>query len=204
MIRKRQPRRKANELTPLKGKTCGHLLVLFKVAQGRKRRPQWRCECLPCGRRITVAHNRLIDKKRPKTHCGCLNKGLPTLFKKEYHAWSDAKARCHVKHHPTYPAYGAKGIRMCREWRDSFQAFLDHIGPRPSNEHSLDRRDPYGNYEPGNVRWATTKQQARNKKQTKYIKHPKTGKSARAADVAEELGMRYQSFRQMMIDRGEW
>lgn len=195
--------RGSNTLTPLKGTMCGDLYVIQKVAQGKHRRPQWRCECV-CGKRITVSHNRLIDKKRPKTHCGCKNKGLPTLYKREYHAWSDAQARCHTKHHPSYPSYGAKGIRMCKEWQESFKVFLDYIGPRPSELHSLDRINPFGNYEPGNVRWATTKTQARNKKGTKYIIHPVKKIRMTAAEAAEDMGMRYQSFRQMMIDKGDW
>lgn len=149
-------------------------------------------------------HNRLIDKKSPKTHCGCQRRGLPTQYKREYHAWSDAKARCHTKHHPTYPSYGAKGIRMCSEWQESFEKFLEYIGPRPSKAYSLDRIDPHGNYEPKNVRWATLKTQARNKKDTKYIKHPRTGNRERAADVADELKMTYQNFRAYMIREHSW
>lgn len=196
-------KRKTNSnLIQLKGVTVGELFVLFRTAS--KGRPKWRCECKACGSRVTVPHNRLIDKKNPKTHCGCLRKGLPTLFKREYHAWSDAAARCHILHHPTYPSYGAKGITMCNEWRDSFKAFLDYIGPRPEGGYSLDRIDAYGNYEPGNVRWADIQTQARNKKDTKWIKHPKTGKKVRAVEVAEEYNMTYQNFRNLMLKEGGW
>lgn len=196
-------KRTGSQLTDLKGQQCGELYVLFRVAQGKHHRPQWRCLC-SCGRRITTAHNRLIDKKRPKLHCGCKNQGLPHHNKREYHAWTDARARCHHKHHPSYPYYGAHGIRMCVEWRNSFEAFLKHVGPRPSDEHSIDRIDPYGNYEPGNVRWADKITQARNKKGTLWVTHLKTGKKIRAAEYAEELNLTYQAFRGMMISKGLW
>ena len=193
-----------NILINLKGKQLGDLRVLQKIAPKKKGgRPRWRCVC-SCGRRITVSHVRLIHKVNHKTHCGCKRKGLPTLQKIEYHAWWDAKGRCHNKKHPSYPQYGAHGIRMCKEWRTSFKAFFVHMGPRPSDKYSLDRKDPFGNYEPGNVRWATTKTQARNKKGTKYIIHPIKKIRTTAAEAAEDIGMRYQTFRQWMIDRGEW
>ena len=159
--------RKQNELTPLKGMQIGDLLVLQKIPQ-KKGRPKWRCLCV-CGRRVSVAHQRLIHKVHPKTHCGCKSKGLATLYKVEYHAWWDAKQRCHDKNHPGYPSYGAKGIRMDEAWQNSFELFLDVVGPRPSKLHSLDRIDAHGNYEPGNIRWATVKEQARNKKTTKWV-----------------------------------
>jgi hypothetical protein len=93
---------------------------------------------------------------------------------------------------------------MDEEWRKDFEVFLLHIGPRLSPNHSLDRIDPHGAYEPGNVRWATDKQQARNKKDTKFVKHPKTGERVKAADLAEELKITYQQLRHRMIDAGEW
>ncbi len=77
--------------------------------------------------------------------------------------WHVMIARCHNPESQSFPYYGARGITVCRRWRDSFEDFLSDMGPRPSPEHSLDRfPDQNGNYEPGNVRWATREQQARN------------------------------------------
>jgi len=96
---------------------------------------------------------------------------------------------------------------MCKEWDTldgGFERFLEHIKPRPVATHTLDRRDPDKGYEPGNVRWASAKEQGRNKRDTKWVTHPTTGKRIKAADLAEELGIRYQSLRQRMMKEGTW
>jgi hypothetical protein len=78
--------------------------------------------------------------------------------------------RCTNPKHPNWKNYGGRGISVCDEWRHSFKAFLAHIGPRPSSEHSLDRYpNNDGNYEPGNVRWATRSQQRRNTRVNHFV-----------------------------------
>jgi hypothetical protein len=74
------------------------------------------------------------------------------------------KARCSARTGKSYENYGARGIKVCDEWRADFLAFFRHIGPKPGPEYSVDRIDNDGNYEPGNVRWATRSQQAVNQR----------------------------------------
>jgi hypothetical protein len=74
------------------------------------------------------------------------------------------KARCLNSWHPYYHWYGARGIKVDPKWRDSFAAFLADVGVKPSPDHTLDRIDNDGNYEPGNVRWATWAEQTINKR----------------------------------------
>ena len=81
----------------------------------------------------------------------------------EWRAWLNAKQRVTNPKDPRWPNYGGRGIRMCQEWLDSFEAFLSYIGPRPDGT-SLDRINNDGNYEPGNVRWATAAEQRRNQR----------------------------------------
>ena len=82
----------------------------------------------------------------------------------EYSAWRSMVARCCDPDHPAFPRYGGRGIRVCARWRRDFMVFLSDMGPRPSSAYSLDRLDNDGNYAPENCRWATTYQQAHNKR----------------------------------------
>lgn len=88
---------------------------------------------------------------------------------KERHAWLDMKARCIDPLHPAYHRYGGRGILVCDEWIENFSAFYAHVGPAPNKMQSLDRIDNSKGYEPGNVRWATKRQQNSNKENTIYI-----------------------------------
>lgn len=79
----------------------------------------------------------------------------------EYTVWRGMIQRCHGKN--PHPRYGGRGIKVCDEWRASFSAFVQHIGVRSSRELSVDRINNDGNYEPGNVHWASSSDQAYNK-----------------------------------------
>lgn len=82
----------------------------------------------------------------------------------EYRAWVEMRQRCYNSHRRGYKNYGGRGIQVCAEWRHSFSAFLNDVGRRPSADHSLDRINVDGHYEPGNVRWATWLEQCRNRR----------------------------------------
>lgn len=73
------------------------------------------------------------------------------------------KSRCYNPRFAKFKRYGARGIRVCDRWRNDFAAFLADVGERPSLDHSLERKDNDGHYEPDNVVWATRMEQARNK-----------------------------------------
>lgn len=88
----------------------------------------------------------------------------------EYMVWASMIARCENPNTSNYLYYGGRGITVCRRWRESYTAFLEDMGSRPSNAHSLDRfPDQAGNYEPGNCRWATRKEQCRNRRGNQLI-----------------------------------
>lgn len=80
-----------------------------------------------------------------------------------YHTWENMRARCNNPNHTNYSAYGARGIKVCERW-DDFSKFVDDVGDKPSQVHTLDRVDNDGDYEPSNVRWATHRQQVHNQR----------------------------------------
>jgi hypothetical protein len=90
----------------------------------------------------------------------------------EYQAWRDMKYRCYNPNVKSYKYYGARGIKVCDQWRNSFTKFLEDVGERPGKGYSLDRIDNAGNYEPGNVRWETQENQMRN---TRLLRKSKSG-----------------------------
>ena len=80
----------------------------------------------------------------------------------EYPIWQQMNARCRNPRHPKYHRYGGRGITVCAEWRTNFATFLRDVGRRPIQGLTIDRIDNDGNYEPGNVRWSTPKEQQAN------------------------------------------
>lgn len=88
----------------------------------------------------------------------------------EWKCWSDIKQRCLNSDHKFFEYYGARGITISDLWKDDFAAFLAHVGPRPTPKHTIDRYpNNDGNYEPGNVRWATRKEQIDNRRSTHFV-----------------------------------
>ena len=104
-----------------------------------------------------------------------------------YKIWTQMIQRCHNPNSTAYQGYGARGIAVCQRWRDSFEAFLSDIGPRPSSGHSIDRYpNNDGNYEPGNVRWATPRQQLCNRRNNR--RYDVRGESLTLVELCEKYG----------------
>lgn len=112
--------------------------------------------------------------------CGCYKKecaianGQKTpkkthgLYKsREYRAWVALINRCENPRNADYSKYGGRGISVCARWRHNFTDFYTDMGQRPSANHSIDRIDVNGNYEPSNCRWATKSEQQKNKRPKK-------------------------------------
>lgn len=110
-----------------------------------------------------------------------------------YGSWQSMKQRCLNPSADNYARYGGRGITVCQRWLDSFENFLADMGERPTGA-TLDRIEGDGNYEPGNVRWATAKQQAANR--TSAWENPETGRTrnrdatlCKRGHVLAEVGM---------------
>lgn len=91
----------------------------------------------------------------------------------EYGVFKSMRARCLNPNNKSFRRYGGQGVKICDRWTGvaGFRNFLKDMGERPSAEHSIDRIDVYGDYEPSNCRWATMNEQNDNKKNTLHVKH---------------------------------
>ena len=132
------------------------------------------CICACGTERVLVSSRVRIGRSQS---CGCLGNELLSTTRKlhgksltvEYCAWYNSRLRCNNPECPGYDNYGGRGISMCSRWSENFENFLSDVGHRPGKGYSLDRIDVNGNYEPGNVRWATWEQQANNKRSNVLI-----------------------------------
>ena len=115
-----------------------------------------------------------------------------------YYSWAFMKRRCYDFKHPSYHQYGGRGVTVCNRWRHSIEAFVEDMGERPSSEYSIDRIDNDGNYEPGNCRWATRQQQARNTSRNVLLTHDGTTKCLAA--WVEDTGINRSTIRRRLRD----
>lgn len=157
------------------GDVVGGITLLHRLPYDRvKGVSRWMCRC-HCGREWAV-RSRGMGAMRS---CGCMKRQLLREAgtkhggsrTAEYAIWANILYRCSSRRAANYHLYGGRGITVCEHWRLSFAAFLSDVGPRPSPGHSIDRIDYNGNYEPGNVRWATSTEQNNNKRNTTMLSH---------------------------------
>jgi hypothetical protein len=102
-----------------------------------------------------------------------------------YQSWMSMKERCDDQRHKSYGSYGGRGIRYCEAWAD-FRGFLAYMGERPSGK-TLGRIDHAGDYRPGNCRWETYKQQARNRSSSRWIEF--RGETLTLTEWGERIGI---------------
>jgi len=178
----------------LSGIRQGSLLVIRRMGSREDGQSLWECRC-DCGKTCVKSSGNLRQgTKSCGAACGVSRSnrarsrhGLSRS--KENRAWMAAKQRCHNPKHPQFSNYGARGISMCDEWRQSFDAFIEYIGRAPSPKHTLDRIDNDGDYEPGNVRWATPSTQINNRRVTCVV--DLDGRKLSMKDACEEFGLPY-------------
>ncbi len=178
------------------GRNFGYLTVIGVLGKGVVT-----CKCA-CGTLHTVQRSALIGGRT--NSCGCASKKLQSLKRtkhgcvdsKEYRAWVALKQRCSNPLNPGYVNYGGRGITICPRWETSFEAFLEDMGLAPTEQHSLDRINVNGNYEPLNCRWATSIVQAYNRRNTTYLTWQ--GETKPAKQWASLLGINYATIRSRM------
>ena len=194
---------------PIPGDTKFGRLLFLGVGSRRiyksGTRSTWMMVC-ECGNRIDVDSTRV--RRGMTKSCGCIQKetAARTCFRHGYSNTAEwrilmgAIKRCSNENEKCYPRYGGAGIKVCKEWCDNPALFIEYIGPRPSPQHQLDRINSAGNYEPGNVRWATTKVQCRNRRVVHLVRHNGTELSAK--EYCEEVGLSYSTYQRRHLELG--
>lgn len=151
-----------------------NVIAFSHVSNGNS---MWVCKC-DCGKLTTVSAPNL---KHCTKSCGChltdilisRNKENSThnMSKtKEFKTWQAIQQRCHNPNDKDYEKYHGRGITVCKEWRNSFKQFFNDMGLCPSDKNSIDRINNNGNYEHGNCRWSTPKEQANNRRNSIAVK----------------------------------
>ena len=198
-------------IVDLTGQRFG-LLVAVARAGSNRNGSLWRCRC-DCGKERNVIGSNL--RKGNSRSCGCIrNKGLVERSKKhghggrgkhsaEYRTWRGMLARCRDK---DYPGYGADGIEVCARWEfgengmHGFECFFADMGTKPSHHHSIERKNSSGGYEPDNCRWAIAKEQARNRRTSRYV--TVRGMTMTVAEAAERYGVNYGTLQYRLNQMG--
>jgi hypothetical protein len=172
------------QLLDLTGQRFGHLVAFQRVGM-RWGGGLWECLC-DCGNAVRISSGNL--RSGHSQSCGCTRKARLAELKTthghtktssrtavEYKIWRDMLRRCQDERAGNFRYYGARGITVCERWskgeggRSGLDCFLADLGPRPSRDHSIDRIKNDRGYEPGNVRWATTDEQLRNRTKSRQV-----------------------------------
>lgn len=160
------------KLIDLTGQQFGWLTVVAR-AENIGRQTAWLCKC-DCGN-MKIAQGWNL-KSGQTASCGCKNKERPRTesithgqsYTRLYTIWIGMKQRCHYHKHMHFKHYGGRGIVVCEEWKDNFEAFHDWaIQNGYSESLTIDRINVDGNYEPSNCRWATYSEQNKNRRNSK-------------------------------------
>lgn len=165
------------KIKDLIGKTYSRLTILESSGIDKGGHRLVRCKC-SCGKEKIVRISHIVNNEIMS--CGCLEKenqkygsithGLARTM--IYRIWAGMIQRCYNHNEKIYKYYGGRGIRVCDKWKNSFSDFFLDVGSPPTKNHSLDRfPDKDGNYEPGNVRWATKIEQSRNLCNNVYLEY---------------------------------
>lgn len=175
----------------LAGQTYGRLTVVSE-AQKRFNQRHWLCACA-CGKETVVSQPNL--RSGVSTSCGCLHKEIISAqfatHRKtktpEYQVWKGMHQRCNNPKNKSFVRYGGRGIKICDAWLHSFDTFIGDMGPRPSDQHSIDRIDNNGDYAPDNCRWVLEDVQQLNKRSNHFIEFK--GERLSLSQWAEKLNL---------------
>lgn len=182
-------------LIEMTGKKFNGCLVLGRKGTNKDKKATWKCECF-CGQTFTAVGKDIRNGSTKS--CGCLKtkviveeghkrKTHGETKTRLYNIWRGMKKRCYVPNDTSYKHYGAKGIKVCDEWLESYEAFRDWSMKNGYKPHlTLDRINNEKEYSPENCRWENWVTQGRNRTNNVRVKFK--GKSMTLSQIAEELG----------------
>lgn len=182
------------------GKRFNNLTVLSRSYNNLNGESFFNCLC-DCGKEKRVQANRIRNGKTKSCGCKHIRNGnfKHGLYRStENIIWMGIKGRCYTPTSTSYKNYGARGIKMCDRWKNSFENFLADMGKRPSKKHSIERINNNGNYEPSNCKWATNLEQSKNKRTTKKIAF--NGEVYCMIEWAEKLNISYQTLQHRFMN----
>lgn len=179
----------------LPGQVFGFLTVVRRAGSrpkiGKGTYATWLCRCT-CGKEVEIVGQKLRNGKQKACAQGHFwassdNSLLAKQNRSEHASWVRMRERCYQPTKDRYPQYGGRGIVVCDRWKDSFANFLADLGPKPTPDHTIERNDVNGNYEPSNCRWATRAEQSRNMQRTFYVEYE--GERMLFIDLVKRLGL---------------
>ena len=147
-------------------------------------RINWLCRC-DCGNQTSVCGSNLTSGRTAS--CGCRKVRHGQSYTPEYRVWLSMKQRCLDPNSDAYANYGGRGIAIDPRWITAFENFAADMGSRPSDNHSIERRDVNGDYEPGNCYWGTWDEQANNRRNNRTVTHE--GVTKTVAQWARDFGI---------------
>lgn len=199
-----------SKLINLVGQKFGRLTVLKRVENDKNGQSRWLCRCsCPEHNEVIVISANL--RKGGTKSCGCYSTEM--LIKRStkhghkndtiYNVWARMKQRCNNPKDPGYADYMGRGIKVCKRWENSFQAFYDDVSKLPhfgEKGYSINRIDNDGNYEPGNVEWSTPTEQANNRRNSQRI--PYNGEEHSLTEWGRILNISYRVLRRRINELG--
>lgn len=178
------------------GQKFGRLTVISR-ASNKGKATRWNCVC-ECGTEAAI-HTSIL-KNGSQISCGCRRIEVSSKMMTKMNTthgqsrtrlnviWREMRYRCNTPTADCYSDYGGRGIRVCKEWNESFEAFRDWAMANGYKDNlTIDREDNDGNYEPGNCRWITIQAQSNNRRTSLYLTH--NGETMTAVDWSRKTGI---------------